>query len=305
MSVIGTSLSQLIDSISAGGPHAHSAADALKDEISFLGAEKHRLEENVDELRRALRDTANSLSKREKDYQALQNSIAKEHDELEAWRSLQRAEIENERKELRKKQREFDERLISIEEETQANLAKNTEDFVEVTQKSLRLEVVLTNIIATFWAVSGAAVLLVGLYYLNVTYTEIQKTFFAVATDQAGNPVQTKLLDWPSVVFLSAKGAVLISALGICARYAFIMFRESRDQNKIAKDRGHGIRFGQLYLKTFGKIAHWDQLQEAFSYWHATSSEAEKKQADLTVEHADSIIKGLNEVSKNIASIAK
>ena len=305
MSGNSANFSQLIDSITAGGSQAHSAAKILKKEISFIGAENHRLEETVDGLRSALRDARDSLSAREKELSELQHRLAEEHSVFEAWRGQQRAEIEYERKELRKKQRDFEDQIIAIEDETQANLAKNTTDFVEVTQQSLRLEEKSTNRIATFWALAGAAILLVGLYYLVDTYAEIQKIFFETTTDVADTLIQPKSLDWPTVVFFSAKGAILISALGIFARYAFIMYREGRDQNKIAKDRGHGIRFGQLYLKTFGKIANWDQLQEAFSYWHATSSETDTKQADLTAEHADSIVKGLNEISKNITSMAK
>lgn len=110
-------------------------------------------------------------------------------------------------------------------------------------------------------------------------------------------------ISWQALTLYSAKGAVLLSISALIARYAFLMSQKNLDVSRKKLDRIHGIKFGQLYIESYGATAGWDQLKDAFSAWNSNEvsevADNQSKHPDLDLGKLDSTLASvLNSVEK-------
>lgn len=64
------------------------------------------------------------------------------------------------------------------------------------------------------------------------------------------------------------KAFIVITLLGICAKYAFSLGKSHSIESLKSSDRIHAIRFGEFYLRAFNDKTTWSELKEVFQHWN-------------------------------------
>lgn len=229
----------------------------LSNRIEMSEALRHSRDVEIDKIRHQYRQ---ELAEREAQFGHLQTEFLEE-------KSVYDIEVSKRKSELDEKQRFFEEELERISEEGQKKLEENSSKFVgnilvNLEEKEARLSRI------SFWsAVFGGGILVLGLGYL--IYLSFQSQM-GLSTD----------MSWPRLVFYAAKGAVIAGIIGVISRYAYVFSKEYLRESLRVDDKIHAIKFGQLYVETYGAAAEWDQVKEAFSNWHGSTDGSEKEDSE-------------------------
>ena len=279
----------------------------LSNAIDQIVSQVRALEDKITELDKRNKTLSDQIKRTDELQEAqssrnfrMANHLEKLRSDLEEQRREQEFEISNERERLKNERTEFEALKERYTKENQEELSKATTHFVELTIKTLENSRSHSNKLSNIWALLGATSLLSSFIFIFTTYSTIQSLFFEFRLDYL--LMKQPVLDWPTVIFFSVKGVVLVSLFGFFGRYSFIMFKENRIDAKLNTDRNHGIKFGQLYLNSYGASADWDQLKEAFSYWHEDPKGQEIKIEDFNSEAS---LSSLTELVKSLAKLAK
>ncbi|GBR18808.1 hypothetical protein [Asaia spathodeae] len=139
--------------------------------------------------------------------------------------------------------------------EYQSALQENSSSFVQTTVEELKIREKYFSRKSNGWAILGALILMLGL--LIVIYLSFM-----------GSSVNHNDMSWPSLLFYSFKGVIILTVVGFLARYGFVMSGNFMQESLKTDNRMHAIKFGQFYIKTYGATANWEQVREVFSSWN-------------------------------------
>lgn len=81
-------------------------------------------------------------------------------------------------------------------------------------------------------------------------------------------------LAWQTLVFVSFKGLVVLSVLGLWAKHAFTVSNAYMHEAIKRSDRAHAINFGKLYLEIYGNSVDRKELLDIFENWNIASESA-------------------------------
>ncbi|MGM0914291.1 MAG: hypothetical protein ACQEXC_09720 [Pseudomonadota bacterium] len=82
---------------------------------------------------------------------------------------------------------------------------------------------------------------------------------------------------WTFLIFMSFKGLVVLSVLGLWARHAFTVSNAYMHEAIKRSDRAHAINFGKLYFEIYGNAVERSELVEIFENWNIASESAFSK----------------------------
>lgn len=208
--------------------------------VSMMRSREGELEKQIEEI--------NNLNfVREKDFLA---KLKKSEDNYNEKMNILSTRAE----ELRIRERDLEAEIIRISSENQENLKSNSASFVNATLKDLNTKEKSLSTISLSWSVIG------GLLLFGACLTIGAVTIFTVRTVHAE-------MSWALVGFYALKGTVLLGVVGVASRYAFVLSQRYMEESLRTADRIHAIKFGQLYVETYGAAANWDQVKDAFANW--------------------------------------
>lgn len=179
--------------------------------------------------------------------------------------------------ELKKKEANLAEREAEFEKESkllvQQRIEAKVPEFVQSALKVLETRETAYKKKAFQWSVHGTIVLLVCIFSI----AGISLYGYAYGEDLSS-------LGWETLIFISLKGVVLISILGLWAKHAFSVSNAYMHEAIKRADRAHAINFGKLYLEIYGNTVDRKELINIFENWNITSESAFAKYAPDSFE---------------------
>lgn len=141
---------------------------------------------------------------------------------------------------------------------------------------------------AKHWSITGvlAVILAIAASYFYM-HNEITKEIVK-------NDISTNLL-----IYISAKGILLIGAILYVAKYSFFSARAYTHEAVKCEDREHAIRFGQLYLEIFGGTVERSEVIKIFENWNISNESAFAAQAEKEYMPYKEIIEKLTPQKNN------
>lgn len=221
-------------------------------------------EERIHSERSSLR---NSLAEKEAEISRVRAEFMKDREILS--REMKKREID-----LLEKEQHYISELDRLSKEGQKRLEENTSRFVTKILGNLEDKAKRLSRISFSSAALGAGVLVVGLSFL------IYLSITSAATLSSG-------VSWSQLVFYAAKGAMIAGVIGVISRYAYVFSKVYLGESLRIDDRIHAIKFGQLYVETYGASAEWDKVKEAFSNWHGSIGEEKKPEGESSETSQD------------------
>lgn len=244
-------------------------ADVSKREAMIearLRQEKLQLEEREKKL-------FDSVEKRVKSLSDQEEAIALRQEELEQKLAEERNEAIKKRNEYIQQQQSLDafRRSLEIEklrltEEAQQTLQDNSKKFVRSALSLLGAKENRFHVISVVWAIAGALSLLAGVIIAVVTMINSSDSYH-----------QAPGASLSYYFFHLFRGLVVVGLCGVLSRYAFVFSNSYMHESLKIGERVHAIRFGELYLDTYGANAEWDQVKEAFAHWNISGQSAFSK----------------------------
>lgn len=253
--------------------------------------------EQISELRSELTAREQQLNDRFNEVRRIRANLEEQNaEELERSKkrenelSIMQRHVEEKMRQIKQRELDFEADKLRHEEQSKQALQASSRDFIRDTIKDLTKDEAFYSWSAFGWALLGGSAIIAA---------------FGAFSFIAVNTVEDISVDisWQALTLYSAKGAVLLSISALIARYAFLMSQKNLDVSRKKSDRIHGIKFGQLYIESYGATAGWDQLKDAFSAWNSneTSEVADRhsKHPDLDLGKLDSTLESvLNSVEK-------
>jgi len=263
--------------------------------------EEHRLRE--DQLTSQLNRLQNELAEnqqREHERYEQQKKLESQARERENEQRAMIARLEHEREvfnririeeteKLNKQKQEFEEERARYTQESKEKLEANTSAFVEgILIKLEEKENRMSRI--SFWAaIFGGAILIIGL--MSLIYLSFRSDLLALGQ-----------MTWPQIVYFATKGAVIAGVIGVISRYSYVFSIHYQKEALRVADKSHAIKFGQLYVETYGAAADWDRVKDAFANWHGAAEVQEQAQTrddnELLLENTKQIKDALDLIGK-------
>ncbi|MBE7729053.1 hypothetical protein [Komagataeibacter sp. FXV3] len=156
---------------------------------------------------------------------------------------------------LNEKMENFSQQREKYTKEYKENLVKSSSNFVRITVLSLEKEERYYKTRSSNWNILGAFILAFGLILTTII------SFWGI------NSIYLNI-SWPSLVFYSARGIILLALVGFFTRYTFTNASNHMKEALRISNRIHAIKFGQFYLETYGLSATWPEVKEVFSKWN-------------------------------------
>lgn len=228
-------------------------------EVEQMGRiQREELNSSWRERERELETRLNEVEKnwREREQESIQRQKAYEN-----HISLRRRSLDQKSAELEQEKINLENERVRLAESNQESLRANSASFVDATVKELSKKESSLSLISFCWSAIGGAVLVACVLLLSFVSYEAVKSI-------------TPSMSWSLLSFYALKGSILIAIVGVTSRYSFILSSNYMKEALRTSDRIHAIKFGQLYVETYGAAADWDQVKEAFSDWNgATDSQ--------------------------------
>lgn len=190
------------------------------------------------------------------------------------------------RDKIRNLDQEYQEKLnaLTLEkqrftEEYQSSIRENANLFLDDTVTTLSNRERNLSLLSIIWSIAGAFILTFGLMW--VVYISMQNS----------GKIDSSI-NWPSLIFYTLRGVTILTIVGFFARYNFIQSGNYMREALRVDDRIHGIKFGQLYIVTYGASAEWKEVKEALASWNG----------EVKASWNDNI--NFDELNKNLATIA-
>lgn len=240
-----------------------------------IAQDKKKLEQRERELRDSWEIRAQSVAEQEQ-------ALASRAEEVERKLEIERIQVEEKRREYLEGRREvevlqhaLEQERLRLTQEAQEALQHNSRRFVGSALKILGDKEAHFHGIGLWWAVGGAAALLVGVVIVVLTMINSAETYHQAAGAGLGY-----------YFFHLFRGLVVVGLCGALARYAFIFSNSYMHESLKVGERAHAIRFGEFYLDTYGANAQWEQVKEAFAHWNIIGQSAFSKQESAGVDPA-------------------
>ena len=249
---------------------------------------------HLEEIAEASKNSEAALYGRMREVEELSRKEDEKHRSLLNKLEAERASFHKERlaaiEELNKERQNFEDEKARYSRDSKEKLEANTSAFVgdilaNLNEKEDRLSRI------SFWsAIFGGVVLIFGL--ASLIYLSFRSDILALGQ-----------LSWPQLAYFAAKGTVIASVIGVISRYAYVFSDKYQKEALRLADKVHAIKFGQLYVETYGAAADWDRVKDAFANWHgatelpepaATAAELGKKDLSLAqVEAAKELLEAM------------
>lgn len=179
-------------------------------------------------------------------------------------------DISSREKELKKWEKELSEREEELLEDLKLSIQKNIEDkvpkFVQTALELLENRETAYKKKANHWSLLGTAILIICI--TAVTGISLYGYAYGEALSSLG---------WETLLFVSFKGLVVISILGLWAKHAYSVSNAYMHEAIKRADRAHAINFGKLYLEIYGNTVDKKELIDIFENWNITSESAFSK----------------------------
>lgn len=236
--------------------------EAREDQLRTADQQRLSALSEVSTLRKELSERERYLNESFRELDDLRSSIQQKGEE-ELYRVAQREKewviklesLEQQSQQLKARESELQSEKSRHEKRSKEALQTNSQNFIRDTVKDLRGDERFYSFSALGWSLLGGLTLI--LVCTVFSWTAIQTVDMLEAA-----------ISWQALALYSAKGAILASLAAIIARYAFLMAQRNLAVSRSTSDRIHGIKFGQLYIESYGASAGWDQLKDAFSSWN-------------------------------------
>ncbi|MCW8126580.1 hypothetical protein [Microbulbifer halophilus] len=241
---------------------------------SATQAEESLVEERkriADDLSSAIKSKEEALAEAEQvanlKQKHLDDEIANAKERLNSLLS----ETSEREEELKKQEESLAQRIKQLNEEHQKQVQQRIE--IKVPEYVSAAVKVLENLENKYrekarnWSIHGTVVL-------------IAAVIVTVAISILGTGIIDKKAEeigWPLLIFMSFKGLVVLSVLGLWARHAFTVSNAYMHEAIKRSDRAHAINFGKLYFEIYGNAVDRSELVEIFENWNIASESAFSK----------------------------
>ena len=255
--------------------------ERLEKSLINLQKEMEARQKREQELHEQLEETENRAHQREQDQRQVAAKL-----EIERERFNREKNVATEQ--LAKQINTFEEEKARYTQESKEKLEENTSAFVEEILTNLnKKEDRLSRI--SFWsAIFGGVVLIAGLF--SLIYLSFRSDIIAL-----------NQMSWPQIVYFAAKGAVIAGVIGVISRYSYVFSSEYQREALRVADKSHAIKFGQLYVETYGAAADWDRVKDAFANWHGANETSDQNSNEgkisATTENSEELSKALELIS--------
>lgn len=307
------------------------------------------MQEKIEETRR--RELANEdrkiFSERENELLSYRELIQQQEKELDTYRSkLKKEQFQREKelqlefeareklfadreKQLFERQREFEQRLMQRQIETEAlrshleneiaareariqqasielqqekerynadnrrKIEETSKDYVSDALDTLDTKERQFHSISKIWSGIGAASLAIGLAFFGWITISSALSFPVTIT-------------WEFIVFSIFKGIVALTFAAALAKYAFLFSSSYMREALKNADRRHAINFGKFYLESYGAAAEWSQVKEAFEHWNITGENAfsPKNGTSVDISALEKAAEIIERASKNLPTLS-
>lgn len=144
--------------------------------------------------------------------------------------------------------------------EYQTDIKESARGFLDATVHSLREREAKLSRISNLWSILGVSVLLLGsLLIVIISFSNSEKI--------------SQSISWAFLVYYLFKGVTILTIVGFFARYTFMQSGNYMREALKIDNRIHGIKFGQLYIITYGASAEWTEVKEALSSWNGAEGQ--------------------------------
>ncbi|MDD2660592.1 MAG: hypothetical protein PHY54_13080 [Methylococcales bacterium] len=233
-------------------------------------AREQDLQKEIADRERFFVERTKELSERQKTFENHLQDKQRETDEL---RVRLEQEFSEKKSELQKTFEELQQEKERYKKEYQEKIDRTSKDYVSDTIALLGQKEAEFHKISKAWGIIGAGSLLVGIVFFG---------YVTVASfSSIPNPVT-----WEFITFVVFKGLIAVALFAALAKYS-LLFSNSYMQEALKNaDRRHAINFGKFYLASYGAMADWAQIKEAFENWNIRGenafSKSENSKLDVT-----------------------
>lgn len=257
--------------------------DTMRDQLAKREETvERRLLQEKRQLERREKELFDSVEKRVQSLSEQEQSIALRQEELEKKLAEERSETIRRRHEYVEQMQSLESfrRSLEIEkqrltEDAQQTLQDNSKKFVKSALSLLSTKEDRFHVISVIWAIAGALSLLVGVIIAVITMINSSDSYH-----------QAPGASLSYYFFHLFRGLVVVGLCGVLSRYAFIFSNSYMHESLKIGERAHAIRFGELYLDTYGANAEWEQVKEAFAHWNISGQSAFSKADPSAVDPA-------------------
>ncbi|MGT2455438.1 hypothetical protein ACU4GI_20275 [Cupriavidus basilensis] len=174
--------------------------------------------------------------------------------------AARQSEMEERERDLAARQAEFDE---ANRRQVQERIELKVPQYVAAAVSVLEEREVLYRKKASHWSLQGITVLSVAILAAVV-----------ISLFGSGFGVSLNAMSWQTLLFVSFKGLVVLSVLGLWAKHAFTVSNAYMHEAIKRSDRAHAINFGKLYLEIYGNSVDRKELINIFENWNIASESA-------------------------------
>lgn len=268
--------------------------NSLNQTTESLVEERKRI---ADELSAAIRAKEEALAEAENVMRAKKQHLAIEISDAKERLETLTLEATEREQELKLREESLAQKIAELDEEHQKQVQQRIEikvpEYVSAAVKVLEaLEENFKNK-ARAWSIHGTVVIV-----LAVAIT------IAISLTGAGIiDEKIKRIEWPLLIFISFKGLVILSVLGLWARHAFNVSNAYMHEAIKRSDRAHAINFGKLYFEIYGNSVERSELVHIFENWNIASESAFSKiklpqENSQVVEQVKELVKAIKLVDK-------
>ena len=179
-------------------------------------------------------------------------------------------EIDEKKYNIEKQEKELAERVFEFEETTKKQVQERIElkvpEYVAAALKVLDDREILYQKKAFHWSTQGILVLFTAI--ISAIFISFYGAGFGTSLDN---------LPWQTLLFVTFKGLIILSVLGLWAKHAFTVSNAYMHESIKRSDRAHAINFGKLYLEIYGNSVDRKELIDIFENWNITSESAFSK----------------------------
>lgn len=212
-------------------------------------------------LKQQLDEVLSGIDAREKDLSARRMALDVRRRESDREIEKARQELASQKTELEKLFADYEEKRKQLKEEGNALLKSTTADFVSRLIAQLSTRQTKMERVSLAWSLLAGVSLLGGFVLLGwISYL----TYDTVRIE----------MSWPSVTYYALKGSILLGCAAVLAKYSFVQSSKYMEEALRTTDRIHGMRFGLLFVETYGASASWDEVKAAFENWNGKARQS-------------------------------
>lgn len=252
-----------------------------------------KLAENYAESEKRLQETIDSLKREieERDRRILESSFSRSKEielltrEVEKERVGFLSRIADKEREVSEKNEEIERVKKLHEEEGRSKFYSGSSAFLNSTISNLERDYKENIEWSRWWAFASVGVIVGSILIV---------TFF-VASKALGLPE----LSWQIVSLVLSKGAVIGVVSVYVSRYLFQLSDNHMQESIRISDKLHAIKYGQLYIESYGVSANWEEVKELLKDWNITVNRKLNDSSHVNQVCSKEIVEDVIEVIKD------